>query len=58
MLISLPLFIKPAKDTLRDIFFPPKFNENNELIQYEDSTFTHAILVISKRNPFIDHKAI
>ena len=58
MLISLPLFIKPAKDTLRDIFFPPKFNENNELIQYEDSTFIHAILVISKINHLINRKAI
>ena len=49
IIVAEPLNVKPAKDGLKDIFFPRKSDENGRPIEANESLLAHFLLVFCKR---------
>ena len=50
IIVAEPLNVKPAKDGLKDLFFPRRSDEFGQPIQTNESLIVHFILVFGKRD--------
>lgn len=48
IIVAEPLNVKPAKDGLKDIFFPRKSDANGQPIETNESLLAHFLLVFCK----------
>jgi len=54
IIVAEPLNVKPAKDGLKDIFFPRKSDENGQPIETNESLLAHFLLVFCKKLMWIE----
>jgi len=50
IIVAEPLNVKPAKDGLKDIFFPRKSDANGQPIETNESLLAHFLLVFCKKH--------